>query len=299
METVFAFTENDYSISKSPQIDKTYYGSTDKNKYDNGSSTLLALFYGMEKNSNGEYVDSVLDNNPKIIHKEFSSIWYIPSDSVRFEMSLGIFMDKEYPSEKVRETVFKKINSIIPNGFSYDIDNRQEALLKNGVKTTQSTQNFLDCWNDLFNKVSELNGYNDKYSNYPMIVGSRGCVVCHKIYEDNKCATYIIESSVDYHSSCGCPSAADYYTINKTSGVIFTLDEYILQSKISEKIDMIRNQYIQIAEAKGFTPANYSGHDLINKANGFALVNEGLLIYFHPYNIGCGAEGQYNLIIPL
>ena len=87
----------------------------------------------------------------------------------------------------------------------------------------QSVKGFLDGWEFLFNKVSRLNGYGPKYANFPMIIGSRGCAVCHKIYEDSIWVTYIIEMSVDYHSSCGCPSSADYYTINKQSGKILTL----------------------------------------------------------------------------
>ena len=32
--------------------------------------------------------------------------------------------------------------------------------------------------------------------------------------------------------------------------------------------------------------------------NGRAMIREGLVIYYHPYEIGCGAEGQYNAVIP-
>lgn len=261
-------------------------------------SSFLGLFYGMEQNADEEYMDPVLDTIPEITHKEFSSIWYIPSDSVRFEMTLGIYLDNEYPSDAVRETVFKKLNSIIPEGFSYDIDDRQKQLLKRGVKTTQSVKSFLDGWGNLFNRVSKLNGYNPKFANYPMIIGSRGCAVCHKIYEDSLWATYIIEMSVNYHSSCGCPSSADYYTINKQSGHILNLTESIPLSERADVANMIRHEYEKEATAKGFTPSNHTGDELIEKADGIAILNEGMIIYFHPYNIGCGAEGQYNLILP-
>lgn len=265
---------------------------------ENSPASFLDLFYGMEENANGEYVDSVLDTLPEIIHKEFSSIWYIPSDSVRFEMSLGIYLDNEYPSDAVRETVFKKLNSIIPEGFSYDIDNKQKSLLEGGVKTMQSVKSFLNGWENLFNKVSILNGYCLKFADYPMIVGSRGCAVCHKIYEDSLWATYIIEMSVDYHASSGCPSYADYYTINKQSGHILSLSEYLALSDRSDVADIMRNEYEKEAKAKGFTPSNYMGDELIDKADGIAKLNEGMIVYFHPYNIGGGGEGQYNLILP-
>ena len=158
---------------------------------DDAHTNLLGLFYGMEKNSDGEFVNPVLDIIPEMTHKEFSSTWYKPLDSVRFEMTLGIYLDNRYPSDAVCETVFKKLNLIIPDGFSYDIDQKQESLLKSGVETTQSVKSFLDGWRNLFNKVSRLNGYGPKYANYPMIVGARGCAVSHKIYEDSIWATYI------------------------------------------------------------------------------------------------------------
>ena len=264
---------------------------------DDTHTNFLGLFYGMEKNSDGEFVDPVLDIIPEITHKEFSSIWYKPIDSVRFEMTLGIYLDNRYPSDAVRETVFKKLNSIIPDGFSYDIDNKQESILKSGVETTQSVKSFLDGWGNLFNKVSRLNGYGPKYANYPMIVGSRGCAVSHKIYEDSIWATYIIEMSVDYHSSCGCPSSADYYTINKQSGEIFNLSKFLTQSNRSDITTLIRREYENEAKAKGFTPSNFTGRELLDKANGIAKINEGMILYFHPYNIGGGAEGQYNLVL--
>ena len=264
---------------------------------DDAHTNFLGLFYGMEKNSDGEFVDPDLDIIPEITHKEFSSIWYKPIDSVRFEMTLGIYLDNRYPSDAVRETVFKKLNSIIPDGFSYDIDNKQESILKSGVETTQSVKSFLDGWGNLFNKVSRLNGYGSKYANYPMIVGSRGCAVSHKIYEDSIWATYIIEMSVDYHSSCGCPSSADYYTINKQSGEIFNLSKFLTQSNRSDITTLIRREYENEAKAKGFTPSNFTGRELLDKANGIAKINEGMILYFHPYNIGGGAEGQYNLVL--
>lgn len=261
-------------------------------------TSFLGLFYGMEKNEDEEYMDPVLDIIPEITHKEFSGIWYIPSDSVRFEMTLGIYLDNEYPSDAVRETVFKKLNSIIPKGFSYDIDDRQKQLLNRGVKTTQSIKSFLDGWGALFNRVSKLNGYNPKFSHYPLIMGSRGCAVCHKIYEDSLWATYIIEMSIDYHLSCGCNSSADYYTINKQSGHILNLTESIPLSERADVANMIRHEYEKEATTKGFTPSNYTGDELIEKADGIAKLKDGIIIYFHPYNIGCGAEEQYNLILP-
>jgi len=259
--------------------------------------SFLDLFYGMKKDSVGRYFDTTLDTISDLTHNEYSSIWYKPSDSVRFEMSMGIYLDNDYPTDVVKKEMLNKLNKVIPDGFLYDIDDLQGALLKKGVSAIQSINSFVDGWGKLFNRVTELNGYGSEFAHYPMTIGSRGCAVCHKIYEDSIWATYIIEMSVDYHSSCGCPSSADYYTINKDSGYILTIKDYIVRHNNTELMDLIQREYQVSAKAKGFEPS--SGEELIKKADGIALLNEGILIYFYPYNIGFGAEGQYNLIIPL
>ena len=37
---------------------------------------------------------------------------------------------------------------------------------------------------------------------------------------------------------------------------------------------------------------------LLGDADGCALIREGLIIYYHPYHIGCGADGQFTAVIP-
>ena len=44
------------------------------------------------------------------------------------------------------------------------------------------------------------------------------------------------------------------------------------------------------------TPDEYT--DILDSANGCALIEEGLIIYFYPYNLGCGADGEYEAVIP-
>lgn len=264
------------------------------------STSLLDLMYGMERDSTGKYLDDArLDTIPGLIHKEYRSIWCHHADSVRFEMSMGLYIDESYPTVVVRNVLFGKLNAVIPDGFSYDIDEIQDSLLKRGVGSAQSARDFLRDWEKLFNRVSALNGYNSNFSHYAMMVGSRGCAVCHKIYEDPIWATYIIEMSVDYHSSCGCPSHADYYTINKSTGNIFNLRDLLSRHNSAEIERLLLNEFDIETNANGRPTCGLTGKELINRVNGIAILSEGILFYYHPYNIGCGAEGQYNLIIPI
>ena len=38
--------------------------------------------------------------------------------------------------------------------------------------------------------------------------------------------------------------------------------------------------------------------DYLKDCDGIAIVPEGVVVYYHPYKIGCGAEGQFNSLIP-
>ncbi len=43
-------------------------------------------------------------------------------------------------------------------------------------------------------------------------------------------------------------------------------------------------------------PSEYT--DILHRADGCALIKEGLIIYFYPYNLGAGADGEYEAVIP-
>lgn len=262
---------------------------------------LLDLSYGMEQNEAEEYTDSVLDIIPGLIYREYSDIWKMPDDTITFTMSLGIYLDKEYPSDTVRETVFRKLNEVIPSGFyDGDLNERQTKALQSGVSSMKSADSYLNGWQKKYDKLTRLSGYGDEHADYFKIVDTRGCAVAHKVYEDSEWATYIIELSYSYHSSCGCPSWADYYTINKKTGKILTLSEFLEYCKRTDIESLLRNSYEHAATAIDFEPIEkLTGAKLLEEADGVALINDGALIYFHPYKIGCGGEGQYNLIIPV
>lgn len=289
----------DFSFGSKPLFEK-WNGKFELPERRKHSTSLLELMYGMEQDSTGAYLpDARLDTISGMIHEEFKSIWCHHADSIKFEMSMGLYIDENYPTVVVRNVLFDKLNAVLPEGFSYDVNKTQDSLLKGGVRSAQTAREFIHDWKNLFNRASALNGYTPRFSIYPMIVGSRGCAVCHKIYEDSIWATYIIVMSVDYHSSCGCPSWADYYTINKSTGKIFNLSNLLAHHKSSEIERCLLNEFDIETNAIGSSTGSLTGRELINRANGIAKLNEGILFYYHPYNIGCGAEGQYNLIIPI
>lgn len=263
------------------------------------SASLFDLFYGMEQDSMGRYADARLDTIPGLIHKECKSVWYIPSDREKFEMTMGLYIDEAFPSNAVRNAIFEKLNAVIPEGFAYDANEAQKSLLKKGVKSAQSTDSFIRGWEKLFDEVSAITGYSVGAKDYPQVPSSRGCTVCHKIHEDSVWVTYIVEISIDYHISSGCPSRVDYFTINKATGEVLSVPEFMSRHKSSEVERLVRKAYCDVTAENGSPTCDISGKDLIKDADGIAILDEGILFYYYPYNLGSGAFGQFNLIIPV
>lgn len=101
--------------------------------------------------------------------------------------------------------------------------------------------------------------------------------------------------------SCGNNARESWWTVDATSGRLLSLEDLILPEKldtlaalmmprlINGKDSFIRAQY-------PYKPEEYI--DVLQRANGCALIPEGLVFYFYPYNLGSGADGQYEAVIP-
>ena len=120
-------------------------------------------------------------------------------------------------------------------------------------------------------------------------------VVCRKVYETSDIVTFGLYSYVDYHGPCGNNIRIRYYTVDKSSGHVLSVNELLktyskeqLNRKLLEQYKCISNNYI----------VGYSDSvDYVSAADGCAIVKDGTLFYYLPYNLGSGAEGQYNLVI--
>ena len=96
------------------------------------------------------------------------------------------------------------------------------------------------------------------------------------------------------------PSSADYLTIEKKSGRVLAFYDFFTKDHENEIELLLRQSYILEQQKRGYD--DYLAIDgLLDHSykNNCAKVKEGMLFYYHPYEIGCGADGQYNLIINL
>lgn len=97
-------------------------------------------------------------------------------------------------------------------------------------------------------------------------------------------------------SSCGNTGETSFYTISSYSGNVLTTKD-IIHNKDKAKLETLLKRKLawEIYQRGRNDKQDIS---FIDNIDGIALIKEGLLVYFHSYNIGCGAEGQYNIVLP-
>lgn len=262
------------------------------------SGTLLDTYFGMMSDDGVNYEDSHIDNIPGLMHREYAGTWYKPADSWKFPMSAGVYLDETFPTDAVKTAILEKVNEQI--GITFEIgdtderDNSRELAADVNVQPVE----FLNQWDRIFKEELARDCQSGDTTNCEPIVGARGCTVCHKIYEDGDVATYIVSFSYDAHGGSGCTYYSDYYTIDKTTGNILGLNDIMAKNTNKNFSKTLYKDYAKAAKKAGFQPKEeYKSDEFLKLASGAAIVDEGILIYFKPYTIGCGAEGQYNLII--
>lgn len=272
-----------------------------KSDCENSHSDFMDLYYGMESDSDGyTFKDSILDNTSGLSKCNFSDTIYYTGDSLKARLSLGLYMDEKYPNKIVRTRVEEAVDTTLCNGLGYFDETIIRAHLKNKVYPSDSIGTIFEFWKKAFNQITASLSNDRPSSEYEVTLEARVCALSHKIYEDSVWVTYIVESTVDYHGSCGCNSHAEYISYNKNDGTILTVQDIAKRYPDADFKDLLWSEYKQLALAKNTTPNDYlCSKSLMDCADGVAYTNNGLLFYFRPYHIGGGAEGQYNIFIRL
>ncbi len=123
------------------------------------------------------------------------------------------------------------------------------------------------------------------------------------VWSKGNYCTFIVSDWYDY-LSCGDNSKVSYVTVNSQTGKELTLLD-IIEKQYLRPFSNLLLKYLTNNKGKWLDNTFYrdavtvdTGLALIAKMDGCALLNEGLVVYFHPYTIGSGAEGQYNALIP-
>ena len=101
--------------------------------------------------------------------------------------------------------------------------------------------------------------------------------------------------------SCGNNSRESFYTVDATTGKQLKLLDLVKPEKFD---DLSALMMPRLVNGKGeyivqlYDYYTLDDKDVLERANGCALIPEGLIIYFYPYNLGCGADGEFEAVIP-
>lgn len=98
--------------------------------------------------------------------------------------------------------------------------------------------------------------------------------------------------------SCGDRTRRSWYSVMRDTGKELKYQDIISEDCKDAFIDLL---LANLRNCVGLwtEEGDCVGRDeLLSCMNGCALVEEGLVVYYHPYNIGCGAAGQFNALIP-
>lgn len=252
-------------------------------------TTLLDLFYGMDPDTG-----CVLDSMPDIRKLEKRSLWGNEYDSVKYEASLVIYLDTCFPTKSIREQVAYHLDSMLQRFCVGSVP----ASLHDSLNECKSSDDILNYCSLAFNYADSYCRVENTVS-FRTIYPFRVALVACRVYCDEDVATYIFEASVDYNGSCGCPSGATYCTFDKKTGRMLGYDDFF----VPESVDSI-NKLLKQEHSREYKKRNDSDYYYFEDYSIFsgkqecvALVKEGFLFYYEPYSIGCGAEGQYNLIL--
>lgn len=274
----------------------------------------LELFLGMGRVEAGKDKDGYtkynyecqvpeLEGDEGVLSQELEATWYRQDEDypARYRCMLGLYVDKDFPSDKVFRQVELGIDTLLTQSFYYN--DELEGLKKNLVQrkgyAPKNAQDIMNRAKKVFDQFTKKNNEFKPDSVSFDLLDARVCIVAHKIYDRGDWVSYIIEFSFDYNGSNGCPSWADYITVNKKTGHRLNSRDIVEKYGYASVSKSLRDAYVKAKQERNFDLEvyNYSGQELIDQADGCAIVNEGVMFYYRPYSVGCGAEGEYNLIL--
>lgn len=240
-----------------------------------------------------------------IASQELEATWYRIDEDYpgHYRCTFGLYVDKDFPSDKVFRQVELGIDTLLTQSFDYndELENLKQSLALRKGYSPRNTRDIMTRTKQVFDQYTKKNNSLKPDSTDYEFPESRVCIVAHKICDQDDWASYIIEFSFDYNGSNGCPSWADYITVNKKTGHLLTSNDIVEKYGEEQVSKKLRQAYVK---AKGernadFEVYNLSGIELIDAADGCAIVDEGVMFYYRPYSVGCGAEGMYNLVLDL
>ncbi len=267
----------------------------------------MDLFLGMDYDDNYSYTgsDSLLYRFPGLIMVENDALWYDDYDEeddfhVKFRFSMGLYIDKEYPSEAIFRRMEAAIDSALVFGMvPYGGMDSEAAFRLREANVPQNAREILQFGSQVFDLYTQQKRARKPESAYEQIPEGRWCLVAHKVYDKGDQATYMVVVSYDINGSNGCPSQALYWTLDKKTGRLLQSKDIIAKYDEEDLKNQLWDAYIEACKERGYDEdmIMLEPENLLTEVSGCAIINEGILFYYLPYIVGSGAEGEYFLVL--
>lgn len=101
--------------------------------------------------------------------------------------------------------------------------------------------------------------------------------------------------------SCGNNTRESWWTVNAKTGKLLSLDDMVRQEKKDSLSNLMMAQLVNgrgELYAEQYAEASRNKLEVLSRADGSALISDGLVIYFYPYKLSFGSDGQYKAVIP-
>lgn len=185
------------------------------------------------------------------------------------------------------------------NGFVYDFMHRMSfdgiPLLDNPKHAKQ----IADYYVNQARAISRSRGCRHTPEEHDMINEQMALFMGMETVSDDIC-TFMTHSWYDMLSSGDC-TARSWHTVLRKTGEDVKLQDIIPEEHMNEFLNLVSSNlrnwkglWRDVAQESSTMDNSY----LLDNMSGCALVDDGLVVYYHPYRIGCGADGQFNALIP-
>lgn len=113
-------------------------------------------------------------------------------------------------------------------------------------------------------------------------------IIITDVWQRGDVCTFFESRWFDFHS-CGDNTKKTYYSVDKKSGKVLNQEDLV---EVSDTVALRKLIY------KHLDHETLLSCEELPTIDGCALIREGLVFFYYPYELGCGADGQYYSVVP-
>lgn len=129
-----------------------------------------------------------------------------------------------------------------------------------------------------------------------------------KVWENNSRTTFMIHRDWDYSGSCGATYLTRYLTLDRETGRVLKLGDMVHSRHLMDMEKVVYDRLMKLKKERG---ADMSGEEEEGSSMSYFYDNhvsledivsqrgDSLVFMFPPYTVGCGAEGDYEVVVPM